>query len=223
MLRQPANFDSLKVDGVIIDWLFALKEFSVDALMVLGPDPFGAREDRLVLALHPPRLLEAAQALAASSDFGMLWRDDDAPLVAWQDISRSTLDNRGRWRRLWLAHGFQSVVRIGFPVTVGRAFEVYMFSPRHWHDRTEAALLTWSSLNIWPMLKRVIADARSPLSPRELECLKLAFQGLTARETGEMLLCSERTVNFHLANAMGKFKVDSKLAAIQRACWFGLI
>lgn len=98
-----------------------------------------------------------------------------------------------------------------------------MFSPRQWHERTEAALLAWSSLNIWPMLKRAIADARNPLSPRELECLKLAFQGLTARESGDILLCSERTVNFHMANAMGKFKVDNKLAAIQRACWYGLI
>ncbi|UUZ65011.1 helix-turn-helix transcriptional regulator [Polaromonas sp. P1(28)-13] len=61
------------------------------------------------------------------------------------------------------------------------------------------------------------------MSPRELESLNLAFQGMTARESGEMLACSERTVNFHLANAMTKLKVDNKLAAIQRACWFGLI
>jgi DNA-binding CsgD family transcriptional regulator len=84
-------------------------------------------------------------------------------------------------------------------------------------------LLAWSALNIWPLLKRALAEARSPLSPRELECLNLAFQGQTARESGEALLCSERTGNFHLANAMTKLKVDNKLAAVQRACWFGLI
>ena len=38
-----------------------------------------------------------------------------------------------------------------------------------------------------------------------------------------MLACSERTIHFHLANAMGKLRVDNKLAAVQRACWFGLI
>lgn len=222
-MQLPANFDSVSVDSVISDWLCALREFSVEALLVLGPDPFAGHDDRLVLALHPPRLLDAAQALAESQDFGAPWRDSDAPLVAWQDISKSAFENLGRWRRLWLAHGYQSVVRIAFPLTVGRSFECYLFSPRQWHDRSEAAQLAWSALNIWPLLKRALAEARNPLSPRELECLKLAFQGMTARASGEVLLCSERTVNFHLANAMSKLKVDNKLEAIQRACWFGLI
>ena len=221
--QLPANFDSVNVDAVVNDWLCGLQEFSVEALMVLGPDPFGGQDDRVVLALHPPRLLEAAQALALSRDFGAPWRDSDAPLVAWQDISKTAFENMSRWRRLWLAHGYQSVVRIAFPLAVGRAFECYLFSPRQWVDRSEAALLAWSALNIWPLLKRAVAEARSPLSPRELECLQLAFKGLTARESGEYLLCSERTVNFHLANAMSRLKVDNKLAAVQRACWFGLI
>lgn len=222
-MALPANFDSVNVDAVVSDWLVALREFSVEAIMVLGPNPFGGQDDRLVLALHPPRLLEAAEALAASHDFGAPWRASDAPLVAWQDISKSAFDQQGRWRRLWLAHGYQSVVRVAFPLNVGRAFECYLFSPRQWHERSEAALLAWSALNVWPLLKRALAEARSPLSPRELECLNLAFHGQTARETGEHLHCSERTVNFHLANAMTKFRVDNKLAAIQRACWFGLI
>ena len=37
------------------------------------------------------------------------------------------------------------------------------------------------------------------------------------------LQCTERTVNYHLANAMAKLKVDNKMAAIQRACWMGAI
>ena len=219
----PANFDSVCLDGILNDWLCGLREFSVEALAVLGPDPFAGQDSRLVLALHPPRLLEAAQALAESQDFGAPWRDSDAPLVAWQDIAKTAFDHLGRWRRLWLAHGFQSVVRIAFPLTGGRSFECYLFSSRQWPDRSEPAQLAWSALNIWPLLKRALAEARNPLSPRELECLAFAFEGLTARKTGEVLLCSERTVNFHLANAMGKLKVDNKLAAVQRACWFGLI
>lgn len=61
------------------------------------------------------------------------------------------------------------------------------------------------------------------LSPRERECLALAFDGLTARESAERLACSERTVNYHLANAMAKLQVDNKLSAIQRACWLGAL
>ncbi|WP_332774776.1 helix-turn-helix transcriptional regulator [Polaromonas sp.] len=222
-MQLPANFDSVSLDSVMSDWLSALREFSVEAITVLGPDPFAGEEDRLVLALHPPRLLDAAWALAESRDFGVPWRDSDAPLVAWQDISKTAFEDHSRWRRLWLAHGYQSVVRVAFPLTVGRAFECYLFSPRQWHDRSEAAALAWSALNIWPLLKRALAQARSPLSPRELKCLSLAFEGLTARQCGEKIDCSERTVNFHLANAMVKLKADNKLAAIQRACWLGLI
>jgi LuxR family transcriptional regulator, quorum-sensing system regulator SolR len=222
-MHLPVNFGSVSLDSVMGDWLCALREYAVEALVVLGPDPFGEREDRLVLALHPPRQLEAARALAESRDFGAPWRESDAPLVAWQDITKSAFESHSRWRRLWLAHGYQSVVRVGFPLTSGRAFECYLFSPRQWHDRSEAAALAWSALNVWPLLKRSIADARSPLSPRELECLCLAFEGLTARQSGEKIVCSERTVNFHLANAMAKLKVENKVAAIQRACWIGLM
>ena len=61
------------------------------------------------------------------------------------------------------------------------------------------------------------------LSPRERECLMLAFNGLTARESSMQMTCTERTVNYHLANAMAKLRVENKLAAIQRACWIGAI
>lgn len=222
-MAVPASSDRANLDGIVSDWLCALREFSVDALVVLGPDPFAGQENRLVLAVHPAQLQEGAQALAASQDFGAPWRDSDAPLVAWQDISKSAYENLGRWRRLWLAHGYQSVLRIAFPITVGRAFECYLFSSRQWTDRSEPALIAWSAFNIWPLLKRALAEARNPLSLRELECLAQAFQGMTARKTGEILVCSERTVNFHLANAMAKLKADNKMAAVQRACWLGLI
>ncbi len=205
------------------DWMRALAEYAVEAIVVLGPDPFGAREDRLVLSLHPSVLFEAASALAESRDFGAPWRESDAPLVAWQDITKSAPDLPSRWRELWLAHGFRSVVRVAFPLASGRTFECYLFSRRQWHERADAAALAWSALNVWPLLKRSIAQERSPLSPRELECLTLAFDGMTARQSGVKIVCSERTVNFHLANAMEKLRVESKIAAIQRACWFGLI
>jgi DNA-binding CsgD family transcriptional regulator len=222
-LGVPVNFDSVSLDGILSDWIAALREFSVEAVVILGPDPFGGSEDREVVAVHPPILAEAAQALAASHDFGAPWRDSDAPLVAWQYIAKSDRLGASRWRQLWLAHGYQTVVRVEFSLPAGRAFECFMFSPRELSDRTEAASLAWSALNIWPLVKRSIAQARSTLSPRERECLLLAFEGLTARESSARLSCTERTVNYHLANAMGKLKVDNKMAAIQRACWIGAI
>jgi LuxR family quorum-sensing system transcriptional regulator SolR len=223
LMGVPVNFDSVSLDGLLSDWVGALREFSVEAVAVLGPDPFGTSEDRQVIAVHPPLVADAAKALAESRDFGAPWRDSDAPLVAWQYIAKSDHLSSSRWRLLWLAHGFQTVVRVEFSLPAGRAFECFMFSPRELTDRSEAASLVWSALNIWPLVKRCIADARSTLSPRERECLVLAFRGLTARESSLQLHCSERTVNYHLANAMGKLKVDNKMAAIQRACWLGAI
>jgi LuxR family transcriptional regulator, quorum-sensing system regulator SolR len=219
----PVNFDSVSLDGLLSDWIGAMREFSVEAVVVLGPDPFGSTEDRQVIAVHPPVVAEAAQALADSRDFGAPWRDSDAPLVAWQYIAKSDHLSSSRWRLLWLAHGFQTVVRVEFSLPAGRAFECFMFSPRELADRAEAASMVWSAMNIWPLVKRSIANARSMLSPRERECLVLAFQGLTARESSVLLHCSERTVNYHLANAMTKLKVDNKMGAIQRACWLGAI
>lgn len=223
-MTLPVNFDSVSVDAILADWVSALTEHGVESVVVLGPTPSGGRDDREVLAVHPPRLLGPAQALAESRDFGAGWRDSDAPLVAWQDISKSAfVDQAGRWRRLWLAHGHQTLVRVAFTLPAGRAFECFLFSPRAFADRSEAAALAWSAFNIWPMLKRAIAEQRLSLSPREQESLNLAFEGLTARETSLRMDCSERTVNYHLANAMAKLQTDNKLSAVQRACWIGLI
>ena len=222
-MRPPVNFDSIPLDSMLGDWISALGEFSVEAVVVLGPDIFGERADRMVAAVHPPRFLDAASALCESQEFGAPWRESDAPLVAWQHIAKAEPGNASRWRLLWLARGFQSVVRVEFPLTSGRAFECFMFSPREFHDRAEAAALVWSAQNIWPLFKRTLAEASSPLSPREGECLALAFEGLTARQMAERLQCTERTVNYHMANAMAKLKADNKMIAVQRACWLGLI
>ena len=91
-MTLPVNFDSMGVDAILADWVCALQEQGVDAVVVLGPVPTGTREQREVLAVHPPRFVGAAQALAESTDFGAGWRDSDAPLVAWQDISKSALE-----------------------------------------------------------------------------------------------------------------------------------
>ena len=56
-MTLPVNFDSVGVDAILADWLCALSEHGVDAVAVLGPNPTGGRDDREVLAIHPPRLL----------------------------------------------------------------------------------------------------------------------------------------------------------------------
>ena len=222
-MHVPANFDSLVLDGLLADWLGALTTSSVEGLIILGPAVFGAPHERVVHAVHPPKILDAAKALAESNDFGHPWQTRDSPMVAWQDISRGVYAEISRWRMLALAHGLQTVVRVEFALPRARAFECFLLSPRALHGRAEAATLLWSAMNIWPKIRRTISEIVSPLSPREKECLALAFDGLTAAETAQRLECGERTVTYHLANAMRKLQVDSKLAAVERACWLGVI
>jgi LuxR family transcriptional regulator, quorum-sensing system regulator SolR len=222
-MTQPANFDSVMLDGLLADWMAALQSEAIEALIVLGPDMHDTHWRRCVRVVHPPRLEAMAQALASSEEFGRDWVESDSPLAIWQDISRGSYAELSRWRVLALSHGLQSMVRVAFMLPRGKALECYLMTPRALHDKSEATALVWSILNIWPRIKRGMAEVICPLSPREKECLALAFDGLTAAETGIELDCSERTVNYYLSNAMRKLGVDNKLAAVERAIWYGVI
>ncbi|MEQ8509500.1 MAG: autoinducer binding domain-containing protein [Rhodospirillaceae bacterium] len=62
-----------------------------------------------------------------------------------------------------------------------------------------------------------------PLTDREIEILRWTAEGKTAWEIGSILTISERTVNFHLQNAMGKFGVHNKTHAASKAMSSGLL
>jgi DNA-binding CsgD family transcriptional regulator len=62
-----------------------------------------------------------------------------------------------------------------------------------------------------------------PLTEREVEILQWTAIGKTAWEIGSILKISERTVNFHLQNLMGKLGVHNKTHAAAKAMSFGLI
>lgn len=62
-----------------------------------------------------------------------------------------------------------------------------------------------------------------PLTPREIEVLRLAAQGLTNRAIGRALGISDRTVQGHLANIYGKLNVASRTEAVTEALKRGWI
>lgn len=62
-----------------------------------------------------------------------------------------------------------------------------------------------------------------PLSPREIDCLRWAADGKTSWEIGQLLEMSERTVNFHLNNAIHKLSVSNRQQAVARAAFQRLI
>lgn len=61
------------------------------------------------------------------------------------------------------------------------------------------------------------ADQVEPLTPRELDVLRLAAQGLTNRAIGYQLGISHRTVQGHLASIYGKLGVNSRTEAVTEA------
>jgi DNA-binding CsgD family transcriptional regulator len=64
---------------------------------------------------------------------------------------------------------------------------------------------------------------RPSLTPRELEALRWTMEGKTAWEAGVLLGISERTVVFHVNNAMHKLGCINKQQAVLKALRLGLI
>ncbi len=67
------------------------------------------------------------------------------------------------------------------------------------------------------------ADQVEPLTPRELDVLRLAARGLTNRAIGHELGISHRTVQGHLASIYGKLGVSSRTEAVTEALRRGWI
>lgn len=61
------------------------------------------------------------------------------------------------------------------------------------------------------------------LTERELSCLRLAAEGSTAAEISSITGVGERTVNFHMANAISKLGATNKTHAVALAIRLGLL
>ena len=61
------------------------------------------------------------------------------------------------------------------------------------------------------------------LSCREIEVLRWTGDGKTSSEISDILKISERTVNFHIGNAMIKLNSPNKAAAVIRAAMLGML
>ena len=62
-----------------------------------------------------------------------------------------------------------------------------------------------------------------PLTPREVEVLRLLAQGLQNKEIASELVISERTVKFHVSSIMGKLGAGNRTEAVTIAAQQGLI
>jgi len=67
------------------------------------------------------------------------------------------------------------------------------------------------------------ADQIEPLTPREIDVLRLVARGMTNREAGRELGISHRTVQGHLASTYDKLHVNSRTEAVTEALKRGWI
>jgi|DewCreStandDraft_5_1066085.scaffolds.fasta_scaffold39732_2 DNA-binding CsgD family transcriptional regulator len=79
--------------------------------------------------------------------------------------------------------------------------------------------------------KKVAAEPREDgqdervvsLTKREIEVLSLVLEGKSSREVAAALVCSKRTVDFHLARIYEKLQVSNRVQAMRRAALLGLV
>lgn len=70
---------------------------------------------------------------------------------------------------------------------------------------------------------KLMPETTQKLSEREVEILRWTAEGKTSGEIAQIVGITERTVNFHINNAMIKLNATNKTAAVVRAVVLGLL
>jgi DNA-binding NarL/FixJ family response regulator len=73
------------------------------------------------------------------------------------------------------------------------------------------------------LMSRVRAPAQEPLTPREVEVLRLIARGSSNRDAAAALFVSEATVKTHLLHIYAKLGVNDRTAAVALALERGLV
>jgi LuxR family transcriptional regulator len=94
--------------------------------------------------------------------------------------------------------------------------------------RDKELKMVWLSQIAHLGMSRLLTAKMAPeigvqLSCREIEVLRWTGDGKTSGEISDILNISERTVNFHIGNAMIKLNAPNKAAAVVRAAMFGML
>jgi len=73
------------------------------------------------------------------------------------------------------------------------------------------------------LTEKMMPNTEGILSDREIEVLRWTADGKVSAEISDILNISDRTVNFHIGNAMLKLDAPNKTAAVIRAAILGLL
>lgn len=73
------------------------------------------------------------------------------------------------------------------------------------------------------MNRKSAANPLVQLTQREVECLKWSAAGKSSWDIGQILNCTEATINYHFSNIRRKFSTTSRREAVVKAIALGLI
>jgi LuxR family transcriptional regulator len=195
--------------------------------------PVSASEWRFVMTNNFPRawqrryLRRGYHALDPTVEYAntgvepMTWSRELFAAEALQDLSRDAgaigfnhgwtqplHDARGRFGMLTLARGDAAIdaaeLQLKLPMMQWLAQVV--------HDRLFAEFMAWQR-----------NESIGRLTERELACLRLAADGGTSGEISAATGVAERTVNFHMANAIDKLGATNKTHAVALALRLGVL
>ncbi|MBF0094547.1 MAG: LuxR family transcriptional regulator, partial [Alphaproteobacteria bacterium] len=120
-------------------------------------------------------------------------------------------------------------VPIRAPAGLFGLFIVARFRDPHGeHPRDVVDALALGAMNLIETTARLVPSPAAgpvppPLKPIERECLLWAARGYQTAQIGEKLGLRERTVTFHVGNAMNTLGASSRIQAVAMAVQFGLI
>lgn len=151
--------------------------------------------------------------------------------IVWSDnIFDSSRELWEEARSFGLRHGWAQSSRgprgVGGMLTLARSDE----NLSHLELRDKHSKMAWLSQVALVGMSRCLptklirsTESQPQLTQREITVLRWTADGKTSWEISEILGISERTVNFHINNALSKFGVPNKIAATVKALVLGIL
>lgn len=150
------------------------------------------------------------------------------PLV-WTDKAFATCrpfweDARAHGLRVGWAQSCHDAKGVGGLLTLARSHD--NLSPKELEDRS--LKMTWLAQAAHEGMARLLVSKLMPeaavdLSAREIGVLRWTAEGKTSGDVSEIMHIAERTVNFHVNNALFKLGAANKTAAAIKAAMLGLL
>lgn len=138
----------------------------------------------------------------------ILWHEDSSPKtdLFWNEARDFGL-NHGIAQSSWGPHGEFGLLNLGRTETAISTSELEFLKLNIW------ILTNYTHLSMSNFLRKPQDGLISKLTMREREILMWTAEGKTSEEIGKILGISDRTVNFHIYNALSKTESRNKIQA----------